>query len=94
MSYVLSRFNRQDTPPDRSFSGYVEGREKPIGLHVTHAAPMQIAFYTGDAFEDYQGGAFVAFRGSWNRQAPSAYEVTRVDFEKGEPAAMEPFTGS
>ena len=53
---------------------------------------MQMTFYTGDAFpEDYHGDAFVAFRGSWNRQPPSGYEVMRLDFEDGEPVAMEPF---
>lgn len=90
--YALSRFNPQDTPPDSSFSEYAAGSEEPIGLHVPHAAPMQMTFYTGDAFpEDYHGDAFVAFRGSWNRQPPSGYEVMRLDFEDGEPVAMEPF---
>jgi glucose/arabinose dehydrogenase len=90
--YALSRFNPQDTPPDSSFSEYAEGSVEPIGLHVPHAAPMQMAFYTGDAFpEDYDGDAFVAFRGSWNRQPPSGYEVMRVDFENGVPVDMKPF---
>ena len=90
--YALSRFNPQDTPPNSSFSEYAAGSEEPIGLHTPHAAPMQMAFYTGDAFpEEYRGDAFVAFRGSWNRQPPSGYEVMRVDFEDGAPVAMEPF---
>lgn len=90
--YGMSRFNPQDTPPNSSFSDYAEGSEEPIGLHVPHSAPMQMAFYTGDAFpNEYNGDAFVAFRGSWNRQPPSGYEVMRVDFEEGEPIAMEPF---
>ena len=90
--YAMSRFNPQDVPPNSSFSDYAAASEEPIGLHTPHAAPMQMAFYTGDAFpEDYQGDAFVAFRGSWNRQPPSGYEVMRVDFEDGQPVAMEPF---
>ena len=90
--YAMSRFNPQDTPPDSSFSDYAAGSEEPIGLHVPHSAPMQMAFYTGDAFPaEYDGDAFVAFRGSWNRQPPSGYEVMRVDFEDGAPVAMEPF---
>ncbi|WP_299814269.1 PQQ-dependent sugar dehydrogenase [uncultured Jannaschia sp.] len=90
--YAMSRFNPQDTPPNASFSDYAAGSEEPIGLHTPHAAPMQMAFYTGDAFpEEYRGDAFVAFRGSWNRQPPSGYEVMRVDFEDGRPVAMEPF---
>jgi glucose/arabinose dehydrogenase len=90
--YAMSRFNPQDTPPDSSFSEYAAGSEEPIGLHTPHAAPMQLAFYTGETFpEDYRGDAFIAFRGSWNRQPPSGYEVMRVDFEDGVPVAMEPF---
>jgi glucose/arabinose dehydrogenase len=90
--YALSRFNPQDTPPNSSFSEYANGSEEPIGLHTPHAAPMQMTFYTGGSFpEDYHGDAFVAFRGSWNRQPPSGYEVMRVDFENGEPVGMEPF---
>ncbi|MDY8110145.1 PQQ-dependent sugar dehydrogenase [Fulvimarina sp. 2208YS6-2-32] len=90
--YGLSRPNPQDVPPDSSFEEYAANSVEPIGLHTPHAAPMQMVFYTGDAFPgDYQGDAFVAFRGSWNRQPPSGYEVMRVDFENGEPVAMEPF---
>ena len=51
-----------------------------------------MAFYTGDAFpEDYWRDAFVAMRGSWNRQPPSGYEVVRIDFEDGQPVGFEPF---
>ncbi len=90
--YAMSRFNPQDVPPDSSFSEYAEGSVEPIGLHTPHAAPMQMTFYTGDAFpEEYRGDAFIAMRGSWNRNPPSGYEVLRVDFEDGESVAMVPF---
>ena len=53
---------------------------------------MQMVFYSGTHFpEEYRGDAFVAMRGSWNRRPPSGYEVVRVRFENGRPAAMEPF---
>ena len=33
-----------------------------------HSAPLQITFYQGDSFPaGYQGSAFVAMHGSWNR---------------------------
>ncbi|MBU1756498.1 MAG: PQQ-dependent sugar dehydrogenase [Alphaproteobacteria bacterium] len=91
--YALSRFNPQDTPPDgQSFSEYATGSVEPIGLHTPHAAPMQMSFYTGAAFpEQFRGDAFVAMRGSWNRQPPSGFEVMRVDFQNGKPMAIEPF---
>jgi len=90
--YAMSQFNPQDTPPDSSFSDYAAGSREPIGLHTPHAAPMQMTFYTGDVFpQEFQGDAFVAMRGSWNRKTPSGYEVMRVDFEDGKPVAMVPF---
>ena len=60
--------------------------------YVAHSAPMQLAFYTGAQFPaEYQGDAFVAMRGSWNRKPPSGYEVVRVRFKDGKPAGFEPF---
>jgi Raf kinase inhibitor-like YbhB/YbcL family protein len=65
---------------------------EPIGLYTPHAAPMQLAWYVGDQFpQAYQGDAFVAMRGSWNRKPPSGYEVLRIRFEEGKPAGFEPF---
>lgn len=85
-------FRPQDTPPDQSFSEYAAGSVEPIGLHTPHAAPMQLAFATrGRLPAEYRGDAFVAMRGSWNRNPPSGYEVMRVDFEKGRPVGMKPF---
>jgi Raf kinase inhibitor-like YbhB/YbcL family protein len=65
---------------------------EPVGLYTPHAAPMQLAWYTGDQFpEEYRGDAFIAMRGSWNRNPPSGYEVLRIRFENGAPVAFEPF---
>jgi glucose/arabinose dehydrogenase len=67
----------------------------PVLTYDAHAAPLQMAFYTGDAFpEEYRGDAFVAMRGSWNRQPPSGYELARIDFdEAGKPLKIERFAG-
>lgn len=90
--YALGRYNPQDAPPDVSFPEYAAGSVEPIGLHTPHAAPMQMIFHDGRGLPaNYEGDAFIAFRGSWNRQPPSGYEVMRVDFENGRPVAMEPF---
>jgi Raf kinase inhibitor-like YbhB/YbcL family protein len=65
---------------------------EPVGLYTPHAAPMQLAWYTGEQFPaEYRGDAFVAMRGSWNRKPPSGYEVLRIRFEDGKPVALEPF---
>jgi len=63
--------------------------ETPLLAFPAHWAPNDLLFYTGDAFPDEaQGGAFIAFHGSWNR-APlpqRGYNVVFVPFAGGEPA--------
>jgi len=50
---------------------------------------VDIMFYSGKEFpKKYQGGAFIAFHGSWNR-APmpqDGYNVTFQAFSKGKPS--------
>ena len=93
--YVFAdgHFNPQDYPPAGiTMEQWAAQSTEPVGLYTPHAAPMQLTFYTGDAFpEDYRGDAFIAMRGSWNRKPPSGYEVLRIDFEDGEPVSFEPF---
>lgn len=91
--YDDGQFNPQDEPPaDIGLQEWAAESTDPVGLYVPHSAPMQMAWYTGDAFpEKYRGDAYVAMRGSWNRRPPSGYEVLRIDFENGQPAGFEPF---
>ena len=67
--------------------------KNPNLLYTPHAAPMQMAFYTGSMFPaEYKNDAFIAMRGSWNRVPPSGYEVVRIRFDKnGNPTKFEPF---
>ncbi len=52
----------------------------------SHSAPIGLAFSTGTQFpKEYQGGAFVALRGSWNASVPRAYVVAYVPFENKRP---------
>jgi glucose/arabinose dehydrogenase len=66
---------------------------EPVLLYTPHAAPMQMAFYTGSMFgTEYKNDAFIAMRGSWNRNPPSGYEILRIHFDdKGKPEKIEPF---
>jgi glucose/arabinose dehydrogenase len=49
-----------------------------------HTAPLGITFYRGSAFpEQYQGAAFVALHGSWNRTRKSGYKVVSLRLEDG-----------
>ena len=66
----------------------------PVVAFPGHWAPNDVLFYTGTQFpKQYQGGAFVAFHGSWNR-APlpmAGYNVTFVPFSGGKPGMREVF---
>ena len=67
-----------------------EGRyAEPLLGFPAHWSPNDLIFYTGSSFpEQYRGGAFIAFHGSWNR-APlpqAGFNVVFVPFERGEPA--------
>ncbi len=66
---------------------------EPGLLYTAHSAGMQMAFYTGAMFPaEYKNDAFIALRGSWNRNPPSGYEVVRVRFDaKGTATKIEPF---
>ncbi|GGO31772.1 PQQ-dependent sugar dehydrogenase [Deinococcus humi] len=51
---------------------------------TAHAAPLGMAFYTGNAFPaEYRGQMFVALHGSWNRPQKSGYSVITVDPKTG-----------
>ena len=91
--YADGKYNPQDYPPGGiTMEEWAAQSTEPVGLYTPHAAPMQLAFYTGNGFpEDYRGDAFIAMRGSWNRKPPSGYEVVRIRFEDGEPVGFEPF---
>jgi glucose/arabinose dehydrogenase len=48
--------------------GLCADKKAPIAAFPGHWAPNDMLIYTGKAFPaSYQGGAFVAFHGSWNR---------------------------
>lgn len=72
-----------------SESEYAGEFEEPVIAFPGHWAPNDLFFYTGEQFpERYQGGAFIAFMGSWNR-APlpqKGYKVVFVPFEDGQPS--------
>jgi len=91
--YGMSEFNPQDNPPEgTTLEQWAKQSTEPELGYTAHSAPMQMAFYDGAAFpQEYQGDAFVAMRGSWNRRPPSGYEVLRIDFEDGKPVGTENF---
>jgi len=65
----------------------VERTIVPDVLLPAHAAPMGLAFYTGDQYpEAYRGNAFVALHGSINRRELAGYSLVRIPFENGRPS--------
>lgn len=53
----------------------------PDVLFQSHSAALGLQFYDGKSFpKKYHNGAFVAFRGSWNRNAGTGYKIVFVPF--------------
>ncbi len=56
--------------------------QTPDVLFQAHSAALGLRFYTGDTFpEKYRNGAFVAFRGSWNRSQGTGYKLVFIPFD-------------
>lgn len=80
------------------------GREAEIARSIppahgfgAHTAPLGIAFYEAPAAApaafppDYNGAAFVALHGSWNRSTKSGYEVVVLRFAADRTITEKPF---
>ena len=53
----------------------------PDVLFQAHSAALGVQFYDQQQFpEKYHNGAFVAFRGSWNRDRGTGYKIVYVPF--------------
>ena len=65
----------------------------PVLLHTAHSAGIEMQFYTGKQFPaEYRNDAFIALRGSWNRNPPSGYQLARIHFDgAGKPVSVTPF---
>jgi glucose/arabinose dehydrogenase len=58
----------------------------PDVLIEAHGAATGMAFYTGTAFpKEFQGNAFVALHGSWNRSLRHGYKIVRIPMKDGKP---------
>jgi glucose/arabinose dehydrogenase len=80
-------------PPDGDRAGFCRRTAAPVLTYTAHAAPIGMVFYDADHFPaEYRGDAFVAMRGSWNREPPSGYRILRVRFDAGgEATGLEDF---
>jgi glucose/arabinose dehydrogenase len=59
----------------------------PDVLFQAHSAALGLQFYDGQTFpQKYRNGAFVTFRGSWNRDRGTGYKIVFVPFDtNGQP---------
>ncbi len=61
-----------------------------VVLEPAHVAVLDFTFYSGKQFpKQYQGGAFLAFHGSWNRSRRAGYSVAFLPFRDGKPAGAQ-----
>ncbi len=81
---------------DKAFGGkneaYCKTTVPPALPMQAHSAPLGITFYFGQQFpQAFQGSAFVAFHGSWNRDEKTGYKVVRIVNENNRPVRYEDF---
>lgn len=90
--YPDTNGNRQLSPDSPVAASNCNGQVKNTLPFQAHSAPLGIVFYTAKMFPaQYQGGAFVAFHGSWNRTVPTGYKVVYVTFSGGMPVSYADF---
>ena len=91
--YGFPYCHNHNTPdPDVKKPNPCEGVTKPVALLGAHAAGMGIKFYTGKMFPaEYQNTAFIARKGSWNREKPNGFDVVNVRIGDDGKAAIRPF---
>lgn len=85
----------QYTPSDpqgTTKAAFCPTTEPPVLTHTAHSAPLGLVFYNANQFpSEYRGDAIVTFRGSWNREPPTGYKLSRIRFENGQPTRFEDF---
>ncbi|GAB4285197.1 MAG: sorbosone dehydrogenase family protein [Oscillatoriaceae cyanobacterium] len=73
---------RHQVSGNSSAGELVKRTRTPDVLFQAHSAALGLQFYDGTTFPaKYRNGAFVAFRGSWNRQSGTGYKIVFVPFD-------------
>jgi len=71
--------------PEFNLAGNCSGPTGAVANLRAHVAALGLRFYTGDNFPaEYReaDNIFIAEHGSWNRQPPQGYQITRVELDK------------
>jgi glucose/arabinose dehydrogenase len=84
--------NNSTPDPEVKKAKACDGVTRPAALMGPHTAVMGIKFYTGKMFPaEYQNTAFVARKGSWNREKPSGFDVVNVRIGEGGKPSIRTF---
>lgn len=77
------RLDPRQVQANRSTNPELAARtQTPDVLFQAHSAALGLQFYNGETFPPrYRNGAFVAFRGSWNRNEGTGYKIVYVPFD-------------
>ncbi len=68
-------------PLNANDSAKVKSMIQPAALIQAHSAPMAIEFSNASFPQKFRYGAFVAFRGSWNRTYATGFKIVYLDFD-------------
>ena len=79
-SHTKAKLQNPEYGGDGKKAGDCASKADPIAAFPGHWAPNATTIYRGTQFPDeYQGSAFIAFHGSWNR-APAPQQGFRIEF--------------
>ncbi len=70
-------------------SAHVRSMKQPAALVQAHSAPMAIQFSNPSFPPQFRTGAFVVFRGSWNRTIPTGYKLVFLKFKTDQDTTAE-----
>jgi glucose/arabinose dehydrogenase len=70
-------------------SAHVQSMKQPAALVQAHSAPMAIQFSNPSFPPQFRTGAFVVFRGSWNRTIPTGYKLVFLKFKTDQDTTAE-----
>ena len=83
---------RTSEPEGTTKEAYCQQTKGSTLGYQAHSAPIAMVFYNGKQFPaEFNGDAFIAMHGSWNRKTPVGYKVVRLKFKNGQPIAFEDF---
>ena len=91
---IYFNFNAHDEykmllPLTAEDSAHVSSMKQPSALIQAHSAPMAIEFSNRSFPQEFQNGAFVALRGSWNRTPPTGYKIVFLKFKSEQDTTAE-----